>query len=109
MCLVCLIIQHPPFPMYSLIYDSPSNHTFPTISRQQPPPQQQQQRQLACFSRQTGGPLDHTSFSLQLPQAAVQLPPSMLLDRYKDNRGAFGTLPTGTNPPSSYHFLPPEL
>lgn len=57
---------------------------------------------LIVFARQTGGPLDHTSFSLQLPQAAVQLSPPMLLERYKDNRVAFGTLPTGTTPTSIY-------
>lgn len=48
-----------------------------------------------AYTRQTGGPLDHTSFSLQLPQATVQLPAEMLLARYKDDRASFGTLPTG--------------
>ena len=92
---------HPPFlicPFQCTLCDPPSltNPFIPVVN-------------FAIVStRQTGGPLDHTSFSLQLPQAAVQLPPPMLLERYKDNRVAFGTLPTGTTLTLSSGYLAPN-
>jgi hypothetical protein len=48
-----------------------------------------------AYTRQTGGPLDHKSFSIQIPQAAVQFPAEILLKKYNDTRIQFGILPDG--------------
>jgi hypothetical protein len=49
-----------------------------------------------AFTGQTGGPLDHSSFSIQIPQAIVQFPPEALLKRYNGTRALLGKLPDGS-------------
>ena len=49
-----------------------------------------------AFTRQTGGPVDHESFSLQMPQAVVQFPAEALLRKFNNSRSLLGRLPDGT-------------
>ena len=49
-----------------------------------------------AFTRQTGGPVDHGSFSLQMPQAVVQFPAEALLRKFNNSRSLLGRLPDGT-------------
>jgi hypothetical protein len=48
-----------------------------------------------AFSEQTGGPLNHSTFSLQLPQSVVQYSIDHSLKRYRNNPLDFGLLPSG--------------
>ena len=48
-----------------------------------------------AYSRQTGGPLDHTTFAIQIPQSVVQFPAEVLLSRFKKHKLNFGRLPDG--------------
>ena len=47
---------------------------------------------LWAFSLQSGGPLDHESFAIHLPQAIVQFPTEALLTKYKSTKSLLGTL-----------------
>ena len=49
-----------------------------------------------AFTRQTGGPVDHGSFSFQMPQAVVQFPAEALLRKFNNSRALLGLLPDGT-------------
>jgi hypothetical protein len=49
-----------------------------------------------AYTRQTGGPLDHTKFAIQMPQSVVQFPAEVLLKRFRRSRKNFGRLPDGT-------------
>jgi hypothetical protein len=56
-----------------------------------------------AFSKDTGGVLDHTQYSIQLPQCVVQLSTPRLLEKYKDHKENFGSLlPSGD---SMYYLL----
>lgn len=46
-----------------------------------------------AYSDQTGGPLSHSRFSLQLPQSTVQHSAATTLRKYKDRKDDFGRLP----------------
>eukprot|EP01040_Poterioochromonas_malhamensis_P001367 gene1367-1448_t len=48
-----------------------------------------------AFSDQTGGLLNHSSFSIQMPQSVVQYQIDHSLRRYKDQPEKFGFLPSG--------------
>jgi Exostosin family len=50
---------------------------------------------LWAFSQQSGGPLDHTSFSIQMPQAVVQFSAGKLLMKYNTTKSLLGMLPDG--------------
>lgn len=50
---------------------------------------------LWAFSQQSGGPLDHTSFSIQMPQAVVQFSAGKLLMKYNTTKSLLGVLPDG--------------
>lgn len=50
---------------------------------------------LWAFSQQSGGPLDHASFAIHMPQAVVQFPAEALLKKYKSTKSLLGTLPGG--------------
>jgi hypothetical protein len=44
-----------------------------------------------AYSNESGGPLDHTTFSIQLPQSVVHLPVDQLMNKF--SREQFGRLP----------------
>jgi hypothetical protein len=48
-----------------------------------------------AYSDQTGGPLNHSSFSLQIPQSVVHFRASRSLEKYRADRRAMGVLPSG--------------
>ena len=48
-----------------------------------------------AFSHLTGGSLGHSSFSIQMPQAVVQFPADVLLEKYNSSQEMMGKLPDG--------------
>lgn len=46
-----------------------------------------------ALSDQTQGPVNHSSFSIQLPQSVVQFPIELLLKKFKTKKETFGVLP----------------
>jgi hypothetical protein len=48
-----------------------------------------------AYTRQTGGPLNHNTFSIQLPQCVVQYSAETLLRKYSAKKASFGRLPDG--------------
>jgi len=48
-----------------------------------------------AYTRQTGGPLNHNTFSIQLPQCVVQYSADTLLRKYSGKKASFGRLPDG--------------
>jgi len=48
-----------------------------------------------AYSDQTNGPLDHNSFSIQIPQSVVHFTTRKSLARFAANKTAMGTLPSG--------------
>jgi hypothetical protein len=46
-----------------------------------------------AFTEQTGGPLNHSQFSLQLPQAVVQFTAEKTLRTYRSRKADLGVLP----------------
>lgn len=49
-----------------------------------------------AFTHQTGGSIDHSSFSIQMPQAVVQFSADLLLRKYNDSQSLMGKLSDGT-------------
>lgn len=49
-----------------------------------------------AYSDQTNGPLDHRSFSVQMPQSVVHFTAHKSLARFAGNKVDMGTLPSGT-------------
>ena len=50
---------------------------------------------LWAFSQQSGGPLNHASFAIHMPQAVVQFPAEALLKKYNNTKSLLGMLPGG--------------
>eukprot|EP01039_Chlorochromonas_danica_P004619 gene4619-5062_t len=48
-----------------------------------------------ALSDQTGGPLNHSLFSIQIPQSIVHYTAARSLRVYRDRKSAFGVLPSG--------------
>jgi len=51
-----------------------------------------------AFTEQTGGPLNHSQFSLQLPQAVVQFTAEKTLRTYRNHKADLGVLPLSGTP-----------
>ena len=49
-----------------------------------------------AFTHQTGGSIDHSSFSIQMPQAVVQFPAELILEKYSGSKASMGKLTDGT-------------
>ena len=49
-----------------------------------------------AYSRQTGGPLNHSEFSIQMPQSLVHFTAQRSLRRFFSKRERLGVLPSGT-------------
>ena len=49
-----------------------------------------------AFTHQTGGSIDHSSFSIQMPQAVVQFPAELILKKYSSSKALMGKLTDGT-------------
>ena len=48
-----------------------------------------------AYTREVGGPVDESLFSLRMPQAVVQYPAEVMLARYRNDKEGFGRLPGG--------------